>query len=78
MCHRSTWLMGSILNGDFSISTVLLSDRKPFDLGQSEQVNWRRKQQPTPVLLPGESQGGQSLVGCCLRGRTELDMTEVT
>ena len=34
--------------------------------------------QPTPVFLPGESQGQGSLVGCCLWGRTELDMTEVT
>ena len=34
--------------------------------------------QPTPVFLPGESQGRGSLVGYCLWGRTELDMTEVT
>ena len=33
---------------------------------------------PTPVFLPGESQGWGSLVGCRLRGRTELDMIEVT
>ena len=26
----------------------------------------RRKWQPTPVFLPGESQGQRSLVGCCL------------
>ena len=39
---------------------------------------WRRKWQPTPVCLPGESQGQRSLVGCRLWGRTELDMTEVT
>ena len=39
---------------------------------------WRRKWQPTPVLLPGESQGRGSLVGCCLWGRTESDTTEVT
>ena len=32
---------------------------------------------PTPVLLPGESQGRGSLVGCRLWGRTESD-TEVT
>ena len=25
---------------------------------------WRRKWQPTPVFLPGESQGQRSLVGC--------------
>ena len=41
-------------------------------------MHWRRKWQPTPVFLPAESQGWQGLVGCCLWGRTELDMTEVT
>ena len=41
-------------------------------------MHWRRKWQPTPVLLPGESQGLGSLVGCRLWGRTELDTTEVT
>ena len=30
---------------------------------------WRRKWQPTPVSLPGESQGQGSLVGCHLWGR---------
>ena len=34
--------------------------------------------QPTPVFLPGESQGWGSLVGCRLWGRTESDMTEAT
>ena len=33
-------------------------------------LSWRRKWQPTPVFLPGESQGQGSLVGCCLWGRT--------
>ena len=37
-----------------------------------------RKWQPTAVFLPGESQGQGSLVGCCLWGRTESDMTEAT
>ena len=41
-------------------------------------MHWRRKRQPTPVFLPGESQGWRSLVGCHLWGRTESDMTEVT
>ena len=40
-------------------------------------MHWR-KWQPTPVFLPGESQGQQSPVGCHLWGRTELDTTEVT
>ena len=41
-------------------------------------MHWRRKRQPTPVFLPGESQGQGSLVGCRLWGHTELGMTEVT
>ena len=41
-------------------------------------THWRRKWQPTPVFLPGESQGRGSLVGCHLWGRTESDMAEVT
>ena len=31
-------------------------------------MHWRRKWQPTPVFLPGESQGRGSLVGCHLMG----------
>ena len=38
----------------------------------------RRQWHRTPVLLPGESQGRGSLVGCCLWGRTESDTTEAT
>ena len=34
--------------------------------------------QPTPVFLPGESQGWGSLVGCCLWGRRESDTIEAT
>ena len=41
-------------------------------------LHWRRQWQPTPVFLPGESQGRGSLVGCRLWGRTESEMTEVT
>ena len=41
-------------------------------------MQWRRNWQPTPVFLPGESQGWGSLVGCRLWGRTESDTTEVT
>ena len=41
-------------------------------------MHWRRKWQPTPVFLSGESQGRGSLVGCHLWGRTESDTTKVT
>ena len=41
-------------------------------------MHWRRKWQPTPVFLSGESQGRGSLMGCRLWGRTESDTTEAT
>ena len=41
-------------------------------------MHWRRKWQPTPVFLPGESLGRGSLVGCRLWGHTESDTTEAT
>ena len=43
-----------------------------------EICNWKALQHPTPVFVPGESQGRGSLVGCRLWGCTELDTTEVT
>ena len=41
-------------------------------------MHWRRKWQPTPVFLLGESQGWGSLVGCHLWGHTGSDTTEAT
>ena len=41
-------------------------------------MHWRRTWQPTPVFLPGESQGRGCLVGCRLWGRTESDTTGAT
>ena len=39
---------------------------------------WRRKWQPTSVLLPGESHRWRSLVGYSPRSHKESDTTEVT
>ena len=39
-------------------------------------MHWRRTWQPTPVFLPGESQGWGSLVCCSPWGRKEFDTTE--
>ena len=47
-------------------------------LSLSTFMHWRRKWQPTPVFLPGESHGQRGLMGCRLWGHTELDTTEVT
>ena len=52
-----------------------------YDLNQipyDYMIMWRRKWQPTPVFLPGESQGRRSLVGRCLWGHMESDTTEAT
>ena len=53
--------MGSLRVGHGWVTSLSL-----FDF-----MHWRRKWQPTPVFLPGESKGQGSLVGCCLWGRTE-------
>ena len=47
-------------------------------LSFSTFMHWRRKWQPTPVLLPGESHGQRGLVGCSPWGHTESDTTEAT
>ena len=41
-----------------------------------KKMPWRRKWQPTPVFLPGESHRRRSLVGYSLRGHKESDTTE--
>ena len=55
-------------------SRTRLSERLrfPFSLSCIEEGNGN------PLLLPGESQGRRSLVGCRLWGRTESDTTEAT
>ena len=42
----------------------------------SGRFPWRRKWQPTPGFLPGESHGQRSMVGYGPWGHRELDMTE--
>ena len=48
------------------------SPRGRRELDMTEQLKW----QPTPVFVPGESQGQASLMGCRLWGHTESDTTE--
>ena len=62
----------------WSTLIFLSSSRWVTSLSFFTFMHWRRKWQPTPVFLPGESQGQVSLVGCCLWGGTESDTTEVT
>ena len=64
--------------GDCSheIKKMLAPWKKSYD--QPRQHISRRKWQPTPVFLPGESRGRGSLVAFHLWGRTESDTTEAT
>ena len=53
----------------------------PRDAGSvsgSGRSPWRRKWQPTPIFLPGKSQGQRSLAGYSPRGRKQLDKSECT
>ena len=52
-----------------------MQERPGFDLWVGK-IPWRRKWQPTPVLLPGKSHGRRSLVGYSPWGRKESDTTE--
>ena len=42
------------------------------------KIPWGRKQQPTPVFLPGKSHGQRKLAGWSPWGRKKSDMTEHT
>ena len=40
-----------------------------------QEIPWRRKWQPTPGFLPGESHGQRSLAGLSPQGHKESDRT---
>ena len=54
--------------------SVVKKKNLPANAGK---ISWKRKWQPAPVFLPGESHGQSSLAGFSPRGRKELDMTEL-
>ena len=64
--------------GHFSPRThpVVISAVPECLFGIDTLSSWRRQWHPTPVLLPGKSHGGRSLVGYNRWGRKESDMTE--
>ena len=61
-----------------SMGSLRVGHNWATSLSLSTLMHWRRKWQPTPVFLPGESQGRRSLVGCSPWGRTESDTTKAT
>ena len=64
--------------GPQSIGSLRVGQDSVTSLSLFTSLHWRRKWQPPPVFLPGESQGRGSLMGCRLWGRTESDTTEAT
>jgi len=56
------------------LKNLLTMRRRRFNLWVGK-ISWRRKWQPTPVLLPGKCHGQRSLMGYSPWGR-ESDMAE--
>ena len=67
-----------VISTILSSSSLICSSASDILLLILSRLFWRRKWQPTPVFLPGESHGRRSLVGCSPWGRTESDTTEAT
>ena len=70
--------LGFMARDSDSVNSTALGNLNTYMNASYSGRLWRRQRHPTPVLLPGESQGRGRLVGCRLWGRTESDMTEAT
>ena len=69
--------LGSIVFlGGSEVKAPAWNERDPGSIPGSGRSPGEGKWQPTPVLLPGESHGGRSLVGYSPWGRKESDTTE--
>ena len=64
--------------GDIRDECSIPGDSLPGESSFSRKIPWRRKWQPTPVFLPGDSHGQRTLAGYSPWGRKESDMTEAT
>ena len=60
---QETWGTPKWFSGKESACQCRRCKRCMFDPWVGKKIPWRRKWQPTPVFLPGESQGQKSLVG---------------
>ena len=81
------WLFCVVTKAGCKVEETLIYQRKNVlnvarqareTLFKTTAIGWRRKWQPTPVFLPGESHGQRSLAGHGPWGHRESDMTEVT
>ena len=74
ICSRMDWL--DLLAVQGTLKSLLQHHGSKASILWRSAFFWRRQWHPTPVLLPGESHGWRSLVGCSPWGRYESDMTE--
>ena len=73
--HTHYYYETNTSGGSDSKSICLQCGKPGFDPWFGK-IPWRRKWQPTPVLLPEKSHGRRSLAGYRPWGCKELDMTE--
>ena len=65
-----------VFPGDSDGKRICLQRRRLGFDAWVRKIPWKRKWQPTPALLPGESHGQRGLVGYSPRGLNESDTTE--
>ena len=74
--------MGFLCNrgfpGDSDGKSVCLQYWRPKFDPKVRKIPWRRKWQPTPVLLPGKFHGWRSLVGYSPRGQSQTQLSSFT
>ena len=54
----------SYTDGEYVNCATILKNSLAVSLKAKIYLPWRRQWHPTPILLPGKSQGWRSLVGC--------------
>ena len=74
---KKLWLEGHIWSVDKESTCQWRRSRRCRFDPWVEKIPWRRKWQPTPVFLPGKSQGQRSLAGYGSWDHKESDMTWV-
>ena len=70
------WHAGDLEEEYFSFVWGWVDLQLYLNFYENYSISRRRQWHPTPVLLPGKSHAGGSLVGCCPWGHEESDMTE--
>ena len=63
--------------GGSDSKSICLQCRRPRFAPWFRKIPWRRKWQPTPVVLPGKSHGWRSLVGYSPQDHKESEATQL-